>query len=106
MSLSKKPETFDSEPYSLEFNVQARKEWDKLNAGIRLQLARKLKERLLNPRVEPDKLRDMPDCYKIKLRSVGYRLVYEVVDQRLIVMVIAVGKRDRQKVYAKARERL
>lgn len=24
----------------------------------------------------------MPDCYKIKLRSSGYRLVYQVIDQQ------------------------
>ncbi|BAN50572.1 hypothetical protein PCA10_48400 [Metapseudomonas resinovorans NBRC 106553] len=48
----------------------------------------------------------MQDCYKIKLRSVGYRLVYEVVDQRLVVTVIAVGKRERLEVYEAAKKRL
>ena len=105
MTSSKKPEQPEGTVYSLEFNVQAKKEWDKLNSTIRLQLAKKLKERLANPRVEPDKLRDMPDCYKIKLRSVGYRLVYEVIDSRLVVMVIAVGKRDRSRVYGSASSR-
>ena len=106
MTSSKKPEQPEGTVYSLEFNVQARKEWDKLNSTIRLQLAKKLKERLTNPRVESDKLRDMPDCYKIKLRSVGYRLVYEVIDRRLVVTVVAVGKRERSKVYVNAATRL
>ncbi|MDO5667746.1 MAG: hypothetical protein Q4G44_07995 [Alcaligenaceae bacterium] len=26
------------------------------------------------------RLSGMPDCYKIKLRSVGYRLIYQVND--------------------------
>jgi mRNA interferase RelE/StbE len=92
--------------YSLEFNTQAKKEWDKLGNTIQLQFAKKLKERLTLPRVEADKLRDMPNCYKIKLRSIGYRLVYEVIDSRLVVTVIAVGKRDRSKVYGSATSRL
>lgn len=104
MTSSQKP----AEPteYSLEFNPQAKKEWDKLGNTIQLQFAKKLKERLTLPRVEADKLRDMPNCYKIKLRSIGYRLVYEVIDNRLVVTVIAVGKRDRSKVYGSATSRL
>ena len=45
------------------------------------------------------------DRYKIKLRSVGYRLVYEVRDKRLIVVVVAVGKRERNAVYKAAANR-
>ena len=48
----------------------------------------------------------MPNCYKIKLRSIGFRLVYQVTDQELIVTVVAVGKRERNEAYRKARERL
>jgi len=40
-----------------------------------------------------------------KLRSVGYRLVYEVNDKEIIVYVIAVGKRGRGIVYSKAETR-
>lgn len=41
-----------------------------------------------------------------ELRAAGYRLVYDVVDQQLIVTVIAVGKRERGKVYGSASNRL
>ncbi|BAN50575.1 type II toxin-antitoxin system RelE/ParE family toxin [Metapseudomonas resinovorans] len=92
--------------FNLEFNVKALKEWNKLDSTIRLQFAKKLKERLDLPRVESDRLKGLPDCYKIKLRSVGYRLVYEVVDQRLVVTVIAVGKRERSEVYDSAKKRV
>jgi len=104
MTSSRKP----AEPtkYALEFNTQALKEWGKLGNTIQLQFAKKLKERLENPRVEADKLRDMPNCYKIKLRSIGYRLVYKVLDDRLIITVIAVGKRERSKIYGSASDRL
>ena len=42
--------------------------------------------------------------YKIKLRNAGYRIVYQVKDHELIVLVVAVGKRERNEVY-KASER-
>ena len=36
---------------------------------------------------------------KIKLKSVGYRLVYEVIDNELVVVVVAIGKRENNKIY-------
>lgn len=48
----------------------------------------------------------MPDCYKIKLRGAGYRLVYQVQDDRVVVFVVAVGKREREEVYLEAMSRL
>ena len=92
--------------YSLEFLPSARKEWDKLGATVRQQLASKLRERLGSPHVPSARLHDMPGCYKIKLRSAGYRLVYRVYDDRVVVQVVAVGKRDRNLVYRAAAERL
>lgn len=45
------------------------------------------------------KLSGHKDRYKIKLRAVGYRLVYAVRDSQVIVVVVAVGKRERNAVY-------
>lgn len=91
--------------YRLEFLPSARKEWDKLGATLREQFKKKLAERLTHPRVEADALRGMPDHYKIKLRSAGYRVVYRVEDERITVVVVAVGKRERSQVYETARKR-
>ena len=48
---------------------------------------------------------DLDDFYKIKLRTVGYRLVYEVIDYKLVVLVIAIGKRNQDIVYRNAERR-
>jgi mRNA interferase RelE/StbE len=61
---------------------------------LQQQLTKNLRQRLANPRVEPDRLSKFPDCYKIKLRNAGLRLVYQVHDQQVIIIVIAIGKRD------------
>ena len=92
--------------FELEFLPSARKEWDKLGGDIRNQFTKRLRERLTNPRIVSALLRDMPDCYKIKLRAVGYRLVYRVYDDRIVVQVIAVGKRERNLVYKVAAGRI
>ncbi|MCK4510006.1 MAG: type II toxin-antitoxin system RelE/ParE family toxin, partial [Desulfuromonadales bacterium] len=43
--------------------------------------------------------------YKIKLRASGYRLVYEIIESEIVVLVIAVGKRDKNLIYQKAARR-
>ena len=48
----------------------------------------------------------MPDCYKIKLKNAGYRLVYQVDDNRIVVIVVAVGKRENLIVYRVAGKRV
>jgi mRNA interferase RelE/StbE len=54
--------------------------------------------------VPADALHGMPDFYKIKLKSSGYRLVYEVIEARVVVSVVAVGKRERSAVYERAKK--
>lgn len=92
--------------YSLEFDARALKEWQKLGDTVRQQFKKKLAEILLSPRVEANRLHSLPDCYKIKLRSSGYRLVYQVIDHEVVVFVVAVDRREREQVYRKAAERL
>jgi mRNA interferase RelE/StbE len=89
--------------YKLAFRKKALKEWKKLDGTTRSQFKKKLEERLEDPHVPASGLHSMPGCYKIKLHSVGYRLVYQVVDEALIVEVITVGRRD-SKIYEKAAE--
>jgi mRNA interferase RelE/StbE len=91
--------------FKLGFLEQALKEWRKLDGSTRARFKAKLIERLENPRIPSAQLHGHEDRYKIKLRGVGYRLVYEVRDSELIVVVIAVGKRDRSEVYTIAAAR-
>ena len=91
--------------YKLKFLPSALKEWKKLAPPIQKQFKNKLKERMQNPRNKASQLRGFNDVYKIKLRSVGYRLIYEVNDSEIVIYVITVGKRERGIVYSKAETR-
>jgi mRNA interferase RelE/StbE len=91
--------------FELGFLEEALKEWAKLDNSVRSLFKKKLAERLENPRVPSAKLSGHPDRYKIKLRDAGCRLVYEVRDAQLIVVVVAVGKRERNAAYRSADKR-
>ncbi|HAU9350412.1 TPA: type II toxin-antitoxin system RelE/ParE family toxin [Escherichia coli] len=85
--------------YELAFDRRALKEWQKLGHTIREQFKKKLSERLENPRVPAARLHGHADRYKIKLRSSGYRVVYQVIDEKVVLLVIAVGRRESSEVY-------
>lgn len=92
--------------YELEFMPKALKEWQKLDSSIKEQFKKKLAQRLENPKMPKDRLSGFENVYKIKLKSLGYRLAYEVVDERLVVLVLVVGKRENNAVYDALAKRL
>ena len=85
--------------YKLSFHPKALKEFKQLNYSISEQFKKKIAQRLENPRVEKDKLSGFDDVYKIKLRAAGFRLAYKVEDENITVIVLAVGKRENNKIY-------
>jgi mRNA interferase RelE/StbE len=91
--------------YKLKFLPLALKEWQKLAPPIKTQFKKKLAERLENPHVPSARLHGYDNVYKIKLRTAGYRLAYEVIDHEVVVYVLAVGKRDKDAVYKKLASR-
>ena len=92
--------------YKLDFKKSAWKEWQKLGSTLQQQFKKKLVERLENPHVPASKLSGAENMYKIKLRQSGYRLVYQVNDDVILVTVLAVGKRERSEVYLSAVKRV
>ena len=98
-----------SEPaqYALAFLPDALREWRALDGSVKKQFEAQLRKRLLQPHVPLNELRGpLRGYYKIKLRRAGYRLIYRVEDERVIVTVIAVGLRADDAVYVAAVRRL
>lgn len=92
--------------FALEFHPDAWAEWNSLDNSVRETLKKKLLERLEQPHVPASCLHgDLVDCYKVKHDKTGHRLVYEVIDDRVVVYVLAVGERARLDAYRKASRR-
>jgi len=94
--------------YKLKFLPSARKDWDKLDNSIKQPLIKALNKRLDNPIVSKDRLHGThgKECYKIKLRSQGIRLVYAVERDIVTLIIIGVGKRENDDIYNELQEQL
>lgn len=85
--------------YKIKFTPISNKEWKKLDSSVRLQFKNKLEKIINNPKIPKNKLSGYENIYKIKLRSSGFRLAYEVKNEQIVVLVLSVGKRANNKVY-------
>ena len=92
--------------YKLAFKKSALKEWQKLAPIFEKFFKKQRMKRLENPHAPSAAVSGGNDLYKIKLRQLGYRLVYEVADDIVTLTVLAVGERDKNKVYGLALSRL
>jgi len=91
--------------YELAIHPAAEKEWGKPDSSIKRRFKEKFaKERLQHPRVEKDALRELPDCYKIKITTSQFRLIYHVNDAQCLLTILSVASRD--DVYDELRARL
>jgi mRNA interferase RelE/StbE len=89
--------------YRLQFVPSAWEEWQKLDGSVKETLRKLLKKRLDNPHVPGGALHGvLAGHYKIKLKKQGMRLVYGVQDDILVVMVMAVDRREDSLVYQSA----
>ena len=92
----------------LQFHKDALKEYQSLEKTYREAFKKKL-SKLLSGKEQPsprNTLHGFPrGYYKIKLRKAGLRLVYRYDGKYLVVLVLAIGKRERNLVYEVARSR-
>jgi mRNA interferase RelE/StbE len=93
--------------YRLKFVPDALAEWEALDGSVKNVLRKLLKKRMEQPKLPGSQLHgDLHNCYKIKLKKQGYRLVYTVEDDVMVVLVLAVDKREDLAAYQAAMERL
>jgi mRNA interferase RelE/StbE len=70
---------------------EALEEWQALDGSVRSILKPLLGKRLIDPVVPGSALRgELAGCFKIKLRRQGIRLIYQVIEEEVIVLVLAV----------------
>ena len=104
---SKQVERKPTVKYRLKFVPDAWREWQALDGSIKQALKPLLAKRLQNPHLPGALLhRELAGCYKIKLLKQGYRLVYMVEDDELVVLVLSVGRREDYATYLAVTKRV
>lgn len=96
--------------YGFEFHPKAKEELEKLNHSIQILFTKKLKQILNTPEIGIKlgnknnlKLKGFKKAY---FNNKKHRIVYEMIKTKVIIYIIAVGKREEMDVYKKANNRI
>lgn len=93
--------------YSIKVHDDFKKDLEKLSQAVKDQLYKKLQKVQENPHVPKNRLKgELSSCYKIKLLKAGVRLVYQVIDDEVVILLVTVGKRADSEVYEEAKQRI
>lgn len=91
--------------YSIEYHPRV-VEYDipKLDEKIKDIIERKIVKLIEEPLFGIALRGRLSGCYRLKISK--YRIVYKVYDEKLIILVIAIGKRENLFVYRAAEKRI
>lgn len=93
--------------YSIRVHEDFIDELNRLDHAVKQQLRKKLDKVIENPHIPKNRLGgDLHGCYKIKLKRAGVRLVYQVNDEEIYILLLTVGKRADNEVYNIALNRI
>lgn len=96
--------------YKIEFLPQAAREFEALDGSLKKLATKQLDKLVQHPELgEPLGKRmgiDLTGYRKIYFGKKAYRIVYETQRQKLVILVIGIGKREREEIYREAAKRL
>jgi len=77
--------------YSIEILRSAQKELAKINEIDRIKLINSIRSLALEPR--PNGCKKLSGRSAWRIRIGNYRIIYEIQDQKLVILIVAVGHR-------------
>lgn len=96
--------------YRVEFLPEAAREFDALDGSLKKLAAQQIDKLTERPELgEPLGKRmgiDLSGYRKMYFGKKGYRIVYEIQRQRLVILIIGIGKRERAEIYRAVAQRL
>lgn len=79
--------------FAIEILPAARRELEALDTTVRRRIDRKIALLATNPRPSGSKKLEGQDLMRVRVGD--YRIVYTVIDQRLVVLIVRVAHRSR-----------
>ena len=96
--------------YNFKFHPEAKKELESLNKSIQILFTKKLKQILNSPEIgiklgNKNNL-NLTGLRKVYFNSKKHRIVYNIIENEVMIYIVAIGQREAMEVYKKASSRI
>ncbi len=95
--------------YEIKYHPLVEADLKQLNNSVRLEVFKKFKKIQQTPELSKPlgnkNNMNLTGLFKVYVSKKQVRIVYEIIDNILVVKVIAIGKRESMEVYKQAEER-
>ena len=89
--------------YKVEFLPEAAREFEALDGSLKRVAAKQIDKLVERPELGEHLGKrmgiDLTGYWKIYFGKKGYRIVYEIQRERLVILIIGIGKRERAEIY-------
>jgi mRNA interferase RelE/StbE len=96
--------------YHIDYHEDVKKDFKELGHNITILALKKIEQIAKNPKLGKELGNkanlNLSGFRKVYIDNKRVRIVYKIIENKITIFVIAVGKRDDMKVYKKANERL
>ena len=92
--------------YKLIFLKIAKKDIKRLDKSIQIKIIKKLTKISENPEVWDNLTWNLAWCKKLYVDNKKIRIVYKIIDDKIEILIIAIWKRENEKVYKDAFKRI
>ena len=96
--------------YDINYHEDVKKDFKELGHRVTILALKKIEQIAKNPNIGKELGNranlDLVGFRKVYIDNKRVRIVYKIIENKITIFVVAVGKRDDMKVYKKANERL
>jgi mRNA interferase RelE/StbE len=96
--------------YHIDYHEDVKKDFKELGHSITILALKKIEQIAKNPELGKELGNkanlNLSGFRKVYIDNKRVRIVYKIIENKITIFVVAVGKRDDMKVYKKAKERL
>ncbi len=92
--------------YNIKYEAKVENDLKKIDQSLRIQIFKKIEKISINPEIWDNLTWNLVWYKKVYVNSKKIRIVYKIIDDKIEILIIVIGKRENEKVYKDAFKRI
>ena len=92
--------------YNIKYEAKVENDLKKIDQSLRIQIFKKIEKISINPEIWDNLTWNLVWYKKVYVNNKKIRIVYKIIDDKIEILIIVIGKRENEKVYKDAFKRI